>query len=94
MPQTPQIPQSLEAETPESYALEYSQYSADKGLFPFHYGPLGDALRHNLIDFWTNQRGANKWQIIFIGSPADCQRVMDGLIARKKALNVADKSHA
>jgi hypothetical protein len=71
-------------EQPTPYSLEYSRYSDERGKVPFHIGPLKDALEHNLIDFYHNQRGENKWQIVYIGTPEDCYRVMEGLTRKSR----------
>lgn len=65
------------------YSLEHSQYSEDRKHFPFHIGPLSDAIKHNLQDYRYNNRGQNKWQIIFVGSIQDCYRAMNTLIERR-----------
>lgn len=66
------------------YSLEHSQYSEDKGSFPYHVGPLDNAIKHNLIDWEHNSRGENKWQIVFIGTMLDCHDAMNALIKRRK----------
>lgn len=55
------------------WALEHSQYSEDQRMYPWHISPLKDALNGNLRDCQYNNRGSNKWQIVFIGpSPEAC----------------------
>lgn len=67
----------------ELYALEHSQYSEDEGKFCFHYEPLTSAIEKNLTDYRYNDREANKWQIIFVGSSAECVEFMETLIFKK-----------
>lgn len=64
----------------EYWSLEHSQHSENQGLFPWHISPLDEAVKRNLEDFHHNNRGPNKWQIVYIGrSIADCDRKMNEL---------------
>lgn len=56
------------------YTIEYSQYSNDNGMYPFHVGTLKKALEDNLRDYYHHNRQENKWQIIYTGSYEDCHR--------------------
>jgi hypothetical protein len=59
------------------HALEYSRHSEDMNGFPFHIGTLETAVKKNLMDYYENNRGQNKWQIIFIGTYDECQKVLE-----------------
>jgi hypothetical protein len=78
-------------ESSDVYSLEHSQYSEDVGMFPFHIGPLGSALRDNLQDCHYNNRKENKWQMLFIGSQEDCHKVMERLIKDRQRDTKAHK---
>ena len=65
------------------YSLEYSRHSDENGMYPFHIGPLWDAVKHNLSDFYHNNRGENKWQIIYIGDIKDCYKLADRLMVER-----------
>jgi len=67
------------------FSLEHSQNSEDKGLFPWHLGPLTDALTRNQQDCLYNNRKENKWQMICIGTYDKCYQTMQNLMERKKA---------
>lgn len=70
----------------ELWALEHSQYSEDKGMYPWHIGPLLSALESNLVDCQHNHRGANKWQIVYIGPDFEsCHEVLEQLSSHKQA---------
>ena len=68
----------------EWYSLEFSQYSENQVRYPYHVGPLHDAVEHNLIDFYHNNRGENKWQIIFIGTFEECNDAIKTLTENKR----------
>jgi hypothetical protein len=70
----------------ELYSLEHSQYSESKGLFPYHICPLADAIQRNLQDCIYNNRGENKWQIVFIGTFEKCQLTMNEIIKTKSGV--------
>jgi len=38
---------------------------------------ISDAVNHNRMDFWHNNRGDNKWQIIACGSAEYCNNLME-----------------
>lgn len=62
------------------WALEHSQYSEDKGAYPYHVSPLKEAIEGNLQDCHHNNRGANKWQIVFIGPDREsCHKALEQL---------------
>lgn len=72
------------------WALEHSQYSENNGLYAWHIAPLKNAIEHNLRDCQHNNRGPNKWQIVYIGSSFDlCKKACDELRLLKK-----EKHHA
>lgn len=75
------------------YSLEHSQYSEDKGMFPFHIGPLYDAIEHNMTDYHYNNRQRNKWQIIFIGTMGDCSNVLESYAAKKRKTQKKTKTN-
>ena len=62
------------------WVLEHSQHSEDAGMFPFTVTTLDDALSKNREDFWHNNRGANKWQILTSGSAEHCYEQMEKLL--------------
>lgn len=62
------------------WALEHSQYSEDNDLYPYHVGPLSEAIRGNLQDYYHNNRRENKWQIVYIGPNFEsCSRKIEQL---------------
>lgn len=66
------------------WTLEHSQHSEDAGMYPWHIGPLKDAIEGNLRDCQHNNRGPNKWQIVYIGPDGEsCGKVCDQLIRIK-----------
>lgn len=62
------------------YSIEYSQWSMDHNLFPWHWTTLEDAIHKNRIDMVHNNRGNNKWQIVFIGSLDACINELERLV--------------
>ena len=54
------------------YCLEFSEYSNKRGMYPFHYGTLDDAIKHNIRDMYYGNRGENKWQIVYVGTAQGC----------------------
>jgi hypothetical protein len=76
----------------ELYTLEHSQWSQDQGLFAWHITTLEEAIERNLQDYFHNNRGPNKWQVVGVfGTLEECATAMDKLIdakARKKPVNV------
>jgi hypothetical protein len=72
--------------TQELYSVEYSQYSEDNDMYPWHITPVHQALNDNVKDFLHNTRKLNKWQIVFIGSWEACHARIDELIRAKKGL--------
>jgi hypothetical protein len=69
--------------TEELYTLEHSQYSEDSGAYPFHVGTFTDAVKLNLQDYFYNNRGANKWQILYIGTREECFDMLEHFEAKK-----------
>ena len=68
-------------EDKEPCSLEYGRWSDENGLFPWHITTLKDAIHRNRIDLFHNNRGQNKWQIVFIGPSFEaCSNEMDRLI--------------
>ena len=65
------------------WAVEHSQYSEDKKMYPFHLAPIEHTCKRNLVDCFHNHRRENKWQLIFVGTLDDCSRVIDGLLDKK-----------
>lgn len=59
------------------YALEYSQYSMDNDMYPFHIDTLSKAIKGNLADCLCNNRKENKWQIIYIGTEEGCYKMLE-----------------
>lgn len=67
------------------WALEHSQYSEDQGKYPWHIGYLSTAIESNLRDCQHNNRGPNKWQIVYIGPDMEsCSVVCEVLIKAKR----------
>lgn len=66
------------------YAIEYSQYSNDNDMYPFHIGTLKKAIEDNLVDYYHNNRQENKWQIIYIGGFEDCHLKLAALQKEKE----------
>lgn len=56
----------------ELCCIEYSEYSRRLGMYPLNLAPLSNALKHNLQDMIWNNRKANKWQVIFVGTLSQC----------------------
>jgi hypothetical protein len=79
------LPESMKSY--EIFSLEHSQYSEDKGMFPFHTTFLFDAIEANNQDFYYNNREENKWQIIFIGSMKECNKYMNQIVKKRKTNN-------
>lgn len=67
----------------ELWTLEHSQYSEDNKLFPFHVQTLKETVEDNMRDYLHNNRGQNKWQVIFVGTQEQCSRLCDELVRRK-----------
>jgi len=67
----------------ELWCLEHSQYSEDRGMYPFHVCLFDEAVRTNVQDYHHNNRGENKWQVIFTGSPDECTQLCNELILDK-----------
>lgn len=74
----------LSLNTDGLWALEHSQYSEDTGMYPWHIGTLKSAIEGNLRDCHHNNRGENKWQIVYIGPDFEsCQKVHEALLEMK-----------
>lgn len=75
------------------FALEYSQYSDERGLCPFHISPLTDAVSANLSDFFNNDRADNKWQVVYIGaSLEECNEAMRNFNLLRDAARIATET--
>ncbi len=59
------------------WSVEHSQYSEDHEMYPFHVGWLSKAILENVRDFTYNNRKGNKWQIVYIGTHAECCNAHD-----------------
>lgn len=54
------------------WAVEHCQHHEDTGGYPFHGGELEKALEGSMRDIHYNNRGLNKWQLVFIGTEQEC----------------------
>ena len=68
--------------------LEFSQYSKDREMYPYHVMELDQAIRDNMQDSLYNNRGSNKWQIIFIGSIEHCSNM---ILMHQEQLSLVDE---
>lgn len=68
----------------ELYCLEYSEHLSVNGLFSWHVGTLDDAIQHNIQDMFYNNRGPNKWQIVWVGTAEECDEMMNAYSENKK----------
>ena len=58
------------------YALEFSQYLHEKNGYPFMLDNISSTIKKNVHDMYHNERGNNKWQLVFIGSYEECVEAM------------------
>lgn len=68
----------------ELCCLEYSEHSSVNGLFPWHVGTLDDAIENNIRDMFYNNRGPNKWQIVWVGTAEECDNMMNAYSENQK----------
>jgi len=77
----------MQTDLTDLYTLEHSQWSENQGLFPWHITSLKEAVEFNLQDFFHNNRGPNKWQIVGVfGTLEECTAAMDKLIDEKAVM--------
>ena len=54
------------------WGVEYSEYSKQKGMYPFHVDTLDRLVKQGFEDMISNGRGENKWCLVFCGSEHQC----------------------
>lgn len=56
-------------------------------MYPWHIGPLDEAIKGNVQDYFHNNRGANKWQIVYIGPDFEsCAAALAELMSAKEVV--------
>lgn len=79
--------QLTQIEYEELYTLEYSRYSEQNKMSPWHIDTLDRTLKKNMEDCITGRTGKNVWMVIMVGTHQQCKDALYAMERIKKNAN-------